>query len=259
MEINILKYPRTRHIEGSRLQKGDEDLKQIPFSTIKNKYIVIEEKVDGANCAISFDNNGNLLLQSRGHYLTGGYRERHYNLFKQWANNYQCELYEVLGERYIMYGEWLYAKHSIYYDNLPSYFLEFDVYDKENKTFLSTDKRRELLKDLDVISVPVLARGKFNKIEDVLKYLGDSNYITINHRENLKNEVLKYNQDVDRIFKETENTMSMEGLYIKVEENGEVVDYDIFESVIKSKIQNQKLHFQASHLTYLLYHDNLVY
>ena len=58
MEINILKYPRTRHIEGSRLQKGDEDLKQIPFSTIKNKYIVIDEKVDGANCAISFDNNG---------------------------------------------------------------------------------------------------------------------------------------------------------------------------------------------------------
>ena len=220
---DIIKYPRTPHLEGSRLQKGDEDLSQIPFKIIKDKYIVIEEKVDGANTGISFI-DGELKLQSRGHILTGGHRERHYNLFKQWANNYQCELYEVLGERYIMYGEWLYAKHSIYYDNLPSYFLEFDVYDKENKTFLSTDKRRELLKDLDVISVPVLARGKFNKIEDVLKYLGDSNYITIHHRENLKNEALKNNQDVDRIFKETENTMSMEGIYIKVEENGEVVD-----------------------------------
>ena len=85
---DIIKYPRTPHIEGSRLQKGDEDLSQIPFNVIKDKYIVIEEKVDGANTGISFK-NGELLLQSRGHFLTGGYRERHYNLFKQWANNYK--------------------------------------------------------------------------------------------------------------------------------------------------------------------------
>ena len=220
---DIIKYPRTPHLEGSRLQKGDEDLSQIPFTIIKDKYIVVEEKVDGANTGISF-NDGELLLQSRGHFLTGGNRERHYNLFKQWANNYKYELYEVLGERYIMYGEWLYAKHSIYYDNLPNYFLEFDIYDKENKVFLSTDRRKELIKNLDVKSVPVLAAGKFKKLDDVLKYLKNSNYITENHRENLKNEALKYNQDIDRVFKETENTMLMEGLYIKVEENGEVVD-----------------------------------
>lgn len=220
---DIIKYPRTPHLEGSRLQKGDEDLSQIPFKIIKDKYIVIEEKVDGANTGISFI-DGQLILQSRGHILTGGYRERHYNLFKQWANNYQCELYEVLGERYIMYGEWLYAKHSIYYDNLPNYFLEFDIYDKERKVFLSTDKRRELTKDLDVYSVPVLATGKFSKLDDVLMFLGNSNYITENHRENLKTEAIKLNQDVDRVFRETENTASMEGLYIKVEENGEVID-----------------------------------
>lgn len=220
---DIIKYPRTPHLEGSRLQKGDEDLSQIPFNIIKDKYLVIEEKVDGANTGISF-NDGELLLQSRGHFLTGGYRERHYNLFKQWANNYKYALYEVLGERYIMYGEWLYAKHSIYYDKLPNYFLEFDVYDKENKVFLSTDRRHELLKNLDVKSVPVLASGKFQKLEDILEFLGNSNYISENHRDNLRNEAHKYNQDVERVFKETENTMLMEGLYIKVEENGQVVD-----------------------------------
>ena len=56
---------------------------------------MIEEKVDGANSAISFV-NGELLLQSRGHYLTGGYRERHYNLFKQWAMIHKDELYGTL-------------------------------------------------------------------------------------------------------------------------------------------------------------------
>ena len=79
----IRKYPCTPHIEGSRLQPGDEDLSQIPFDTIRDRYLVIEEKCDGANSAVSFDENGELLLQSRGHYLTGGYRERHFHLMKQ--------------------------------------------------------------------------------------------------------------------------------------------------------------------------------
>ena len=65
--FEIHKYPRTPHIEGSRLQPGDEDLSQIPFSAIAGKNLVIEEKCDGANSAISFDENGELLLQSRGH------------------------------------------------------------------------------------------------------------------------------------------------------------------------------------------------
>lgn len=86
---SILKYPRTKHIEGSRCQPGDENLDSVPFSKISNKFIVLEEKVDGANCGISFRDDGELLLQSRGHYLTGGGREKHFNLFKTWAN--ACE------------------------------------------------------------------------------------------------------------------------------------------------------------------------
>ena len=116
--VTLKKYPRTPHLEGSRLQAGDEDLSQVPFSYIKGKHLVVEEKIDGANTAISFSEEGELLLQSRGHYLTGGYRERHYNLMKQWANIHQDAFFEVLGTRYIMYGEWMYAKHSIFFSLL---------------------------------------------------------------------------------------------------------------------------------------------
>ena len=70
--VTLKKYPRTPHLEGSRLQPGDEDLSQVPFSYIKGKHLVVEEKIDGANTAISFSEDGELLLQSRGHYLTGG-------------------------------------------------------------------------------------------------------------------------------------------------------------------------------------------
>ena len=224
MEEKIYKYPRTRHIEGSRLQKGDEDLTQISFKTIKGRNIVIEEKVDGANTAISFNENQELLLQSRGHYLTGGYRERHYNLLKQWAMIHKDRLYSILGTRYVMYGEWLYAKHSVYYDKLPHYFLEFDIYDKQKKIFLDTDTRHKMLKNSPVISVLVLSRGIYNNMDDVLKLLGNSNYISENHIENLKEEALKLSLDPIRQTRETDNSKLMEGLYIKIEENGMVVD-----------------------------------
>lgn len=220
----IIKYPRTQHIKGSKLQDGDYDLSQIPFSKIQNKNIVIEEKVDGANVGISFSTDGELLLQSRGHFLVGGYKERHYDLLKIFANQNYQSLYSVLADKYIMYGEWLYAKHKIYYDALPSYFLEFDVYDKQKGVFLDTTSRRELLKDLPIYSVPVLASGKFDSLEKVLSFLKNSNYKTQNNKQNLINAINELNLNVDDCLSETDLSPLMEGLYIKVEENGVVVD-----------------------------------
>lgn len=54
IEDTIIKYPRTPHIQGSRLQPGDEDLRQRSFSDIKDKHVVLEEKIDGANSAVSY-------------------------------------------------------------------------------------------------------------------------------------------------------------------------------------------------------------
>ena len=222
--VTLRKYPRTPHLEGSRLQPGDEDLSQVPFSAIRGRYLVVEEKIDGANTAISFSEEGELLLQSRGHYLTGGYRERHYNLMKQWANIHQDAFFEVLGTRFIMYGEWMYAKHTVYYDRLPHYFLEFDIFDREEQIFLSTERRHEMLKDLPVVSVPVLKTGTFQNKEDLISLLGKSNYISEHKTETLRATSEKLGLDVQRQLRETDSSDTMEGLYIKVEEKGQVID-----------------------------------
>ena len=222
--LPIKKYPRTPHLEGSRLQPGDEDLSQIPFSEIAGRHIVVEEKCDGANSAVSFGRDGALLLQSRGHYLTGGWRERHYDLFKQWASVHRDALYAVLGGRYIMYGEWMYAKHTVYYDALPHYFLEFDVLDRESGRFLDTPSRRALLEPVPVASVPVLAQGTFREKENVLALLGPSKYITGAHGEHLREDARRLGLDVERQCRETDASDAMEGLYIKVEEEGRVAE-----------------------------------
>lgn len=223
-ELPIKKYPRTPHLEGSRLQPGDEDLRQTPFSYIAGRHIVVEEKIDGANSAVSFDRDGTLLLQSRGHYLTGGWRERHYDLFKQWAGVHRDGLYAVLGARYIMYGEWMYAKHTVYYDALPHYFLEFDVLDRETGRFLDTPSRRALLEPLPVASVPVLSQGEFRDRESLLALLGSSRYITGAHLEHLREDARRLGLDEERQCRETDASDAMEGLYLKVEEDGRVVE-----------------------------------
>ena len=132
----IFRYPRTHHLEGSRLQPGDQDLEQVPLAELRGTYCVIEEKLDGANAGMSLDDTGRVRLQSRGHVLVGGPREKHWDLFKQWARTHEAVLARKLAGL-TLYGEWLYAKHTIFYDELPHYFLEFDIRD-ESGAFWST-------------------------------------------------------------------------------------------------------------------------
>ena len=218
----ISKYPRTHHIQGSRLQAGDEDLQDISFSTIAGCNLVVEEKVDGANCGVSFSDNGELLLQSRGHYLTGGYRERHFNLFKQWANAHASSMYEVLGTRYVMYGEWLYAKHTIFYNALPHYFMEFDILDRETGEFLDTPTRQNMLRHLPVVSVRVLHEGILQNLDQLKGFVGDSAFIDPGHLGEMQSYCEANKLNPDRALKETDSSNQMEGLYIKHEENGVV-------------------------------------
>jgi hypothetical protein len=216
------KYPRTHHIEGSRLQPGDEDLESVPFAELRGRYLVVEEKVDGANAAIRFDERGELLLQSRGHYLRGGPRERHFDLLKRWAAAQAQALRERLGDRYVLYGEWLYAKHTVFYDALPHYFLEFDVLDTRERTFLSTSRRRTLLAGAPVASVPVLFEGTLRSHSALTSLVGRSLLKSDQWRARLAGAAMGCDVDVDRVVRETDPSDEMEGLYVKIEEGERV-------------------------------------
>lgn len=224
MDNPLKKYPRTRHIEGSRFQEGDEDLESVPFREVRGKFLVVEEKLDGANTGISFSAEGALRLQSRGHFLTGGPRERHFALFKTWAETHRDVLFTVLGNRFVMYGEWLYAKHTVFYDRLPHYFFEFDILDTASGAFLSTARRREMLAGTPVLSVPVVHEGPFQKLSELEALVRPSLYKSATWRESLAAAAREKNLDVERAQRETDRSDLSEGLYIKVEDEGVVVD-----------------------------------
>ncbi len=219
----IVKYPRTHHVEGSRLQPGDEDLHSVPLAELSGCPLVVEEKLDGANAAFSFDEEGRIHLQSRGHYLTGGARERHFGLFKTWAACHQRTLFEVVGPHRVVYGEWLYAKHTVFYDRLPHYFMEFDVLDTRNGEFLSTDRRHQLLRDLPLVSVPVVHRGPVASAGELAAMVRPSLYKSETWRESLAGAARAAGVDPARAARETDGEDLSEGLYIKHEEEGRVV------------------------------------
>lgn len=217
------KYPRTPHLEGSRLQPGDEDLDQVAFEEIRGRHLVVEEKIDGANAGVSFDANGELLLQSRGHYLTGGPRERHFHLLKTWAATHQEGLRAALGDRYVMYGEWMYARHTVFYDQLPHYFMEFDLLDQQTGRFLDTPGRRALLAGLPVVPVPVLHAGPLKKKAALTDLIQRSLYKSTGWRDALERVIAELGLDPALTRRETDPSDLAEGLYVKVEEGGQVV------------------------------------
>ena len=75
-----------------------------------------------------------------------------------------------------------------------------------------------------VVSVPVLGEGFFRNEEDLLKLLGPSNYVTGRQERNLRDAAEKLGLDPERNVRETELSGMMEGLYIKIEEDGQVKD-----------------------------------
>jgi len=222
--LDLFRYPRTPHLEGSRLQDGDEGHDHVPYRRLAGLHLVVEEKLDGANTGISFSPSGELLLQSRGHYLVGGGRERQFNFVKAWAAAHTDWLLKRLEDRYVMYGETLTKKHSVFYDALPHHFFEFDVLDRHSGDFLSTDARRALLAGGPVLSVPVLYEGVAPFRLDTLKaLLRPSLAKTPDWREAFEATVLREGLDLQRAWKQCDKSDLSEGLYIKVEADGRTV------------------------------------
>jgi hypothetical protein len=244
--IQLIKYPRTPHIEGSRFQLGDHDLESVPFEQIKGRHIVVEEKLDGANSALRFNSAGKLYLQSRGHFLRGGVREKHFDLFKRWARTMAPVLWPVLTNRYVLYGEWLYAKHTIYYDRLPHFFMEFDLLHLDTGRFLDTPNRRQLLQGLPLTSVPVLDSGTAVSLNQVTRLLGRSQFKGDRWHENLTTEVAARGLKVDLALRETDPSNEMEGLYIKVEEEGHVIErFKFVRASFLTVVHDSNSHWQS--------------
>ncbi len=201
---DFVKYPRTPHLFGSKGTDDDKHLDEAESKAfIADESLIVEEKIDGTNVGIHFSDEGQMVLQCRGHLVTEGMHPQ-YDLFKQWAAVKRYVLEERLENRFILFGEWVYARHSILYCQLTHYFFEFDIYDKQQEAFLDLEQRLGLLEGSGIETVPVIHTGSIDRCE-LDELIGPSQFDS-----QFENPATKR---IDNL---------MEGLYLRTEAEGVV-------------------------------------
>ena len=133
---------------------------------------VVQEKVDGTNVSVHFEQEWQPVCQKRSGLILQGEHEQ-YVRFRDFVYEHVEELNSALGTRYCLFGEWLLCTHGVEYDALSSFFLAFDVLDKHSNEFLSTAAMKHVLKDTSVEMVPVLAEKWSGSVKDLEKMVSE--------------------------------------------------------------------------------------
>lgn len=177
--------------------------------------VVVEEKIDGANLGLRWSPKDGCVFQSRGHLLRGGKAEAQFAPVYNWGASRAESIQAALGTRYMVYGEWCYAKHRAFYDALPDLFIGFDVLDLESGMFLASGPRNEVLGEAGLVRSPGLYQGVFAKAPAFGSFLGKSRFKTKDWRKALAVEAERVG--ARDYMKETDDSDDMEGVYVRVE------------------------------------------
>ena len=166
MTNDFHKFPRTPHLAvlADNVVRDDKVMSELEREMFLRHELVVEEKVDGANLGISFDGEAHARCQNRGAYLQYPYTGQ-WKKLSEWLDPKTDILFEKLTDRYILFGEWCYAQHSIFYDQLPDWFLGFDIFDKESLKFLSYPRRDAVFRDVGISGIPAIKKGHFTLSE----------------------------------------------------------------------------------------------
>lgn len=194
-----------------------------PFFGPHAQEVIIQEKVDGANLGIWLTADYQLVTQNRSHTVNDKTASQWQGL-GAWLTTHRAELLSILEpERHVLFGEWCKAQHSVAYNELPDYFLAFDIYDrgaggdgegeakaaaatcKKKKShpkkgkkhgggekgvstlpgsFLSWSALQEKLSATTIKTVPVLGRQVFGSRQEIEAFLdSDSHFRSAGHLE----------------------------------------------------------------------------
>ena len=148
---NEIKYPRTLHLPWSEGATSDDKFvsEDELISCFEDKEIIITEKRDGENTTMRRDKIHARSLDSNNHPS------------RNWVKGLWGNIRHDIPEGWRICGENLYAKHSLFYSNLESYFEVFSIWDKNN-VCLDWDQTLEYCHLFDLKPVPVLFEGVFD-------------------------------------------------------------------------------------------------
>jgi predicted kinase len=142
-------YPRTWHLPWSPGATSD-DLRVTDLSGLRGREVVVTEKLDGENTTLYADGLHARSLDSAHHPS------------RTWVKALQARVGPSIPEGWRVCGENMFARHSLAYEDLESWFYGFSVWDAEGRC-LDWDRTVRFLRGLGVPVPRVLWRGEFDE------------------------------------------------------------------------------------------------
>lgn len=139
------KYKKTLHLPWSPGLQNDD--RMMPWTDVEENFsgniVVVSEKLDGENTSLYSDH-----IHARSVY-SGDHPSR------SWVKALHGRIKNDIPEGWRICGENVYAHHSIFYENLETYFYVFGIYNERNEC-LSWKETCEWCALLGLNTVPVL-------------------------------------------------------------------------------------------------------
>ncbi len=145
----LVKYPSTPHLPKSRSRTSDDSC-LTSTAQFSGREVVVTEKLDGENATLYAH-----------HYHARSLDSRHHPS-RDWIKSFWAARRYSIPDDLRVCGENLYARHSIAYDALQSYFYGFSVWDQTRNACLSWDQTLDWFGRLDIVAVPTLYRGPYS-------------------------------------------------------------------------------------------------
>lgn len=155
---DYIKYPSTRHLPWSH-ERDDDDTAHEQVDNFVEVPLVATIKMDGGNAMLVKDTD-NPIRARNGRQAD----KEHFDMAKQWY--WENNLYSKIPEYLQIFGEWLYAKHSIHYGcdcnepcedvgpALRDYFQVFGIYDTRFGLWLGWHETMEIAGEIGLTMAP---------------------------------------------------------------------------------------------------------
>ena len=155
----IPSFPRIPRLMDVNASGGDDIIvASLLAALLMDAEVIVEEKLDGANASVFFSQDGGLEAFGRA---GPGARDRagQFGRLRAWAAERRTSLARLLDAGEVLFGEWLYLRHSVAYDHLPDLFVAFDIWHVDSG-FVAVDERDRRCSANGIATVPVLYQGR---------------------------------------------------------------------------------------------------
>ena len=153
-----VKYPRTHHLPWSE-GVNDDDRVLPSLAALTGQRVVVTEKMDGENTTLYRDYTHARSVDGRSHSS------------RNWVKQFWSKMSADIPEGWRVCGENLYARHSITYAELPTYFMGFSIWNERNMC-LGWDETLDWFELMGITPVTVLYDGIFD--EKAIRKLWDA-------------------------------------------------------------------------------------